>query len=202
MERASIGRLTRRELVARGLAVGAAASGGAEVQAAGAAQHPAGDAAVLRETLALELLLVFVYRGVLGSATLTSRQARIVRELLAHEQAHARALTGELKQIGQNPPRGPASVAAADAELAARGVSGGLANLNSQRDSLRLLLGAEGAAEGVYYRALTRLSAPEHIQLAAEIMAAEAQHATILSQLLRPGDIDMAVPNAFVQGKS
>jgi hypothetical protein len=93
-------------------------------------------------------------------------------------------------------------VSAADGQLAERGVSGRLAGLDSERASLRLLLDAEGMAERVYYRSLLRLGAPGPIQLAAEILASEAQHATILSELLKPGNVDMAVPDAFVQGSS
>jgi rubrerythrin len=200
MKSASIGRLTRRELVASGIAAAALAAWGAGADAAHAADLPE-DSELLGTALGLELLLVYVYRHVLASGTLTARPARIVRELLQHEKAHARALTAALRQTGHRAAPGPVDVRAADEELAARGVSPSLAGLRTEHDSLRLLLDAEEIAEGVYYRSLSKLSEPEHIRLAAGILAAEAQHATVLSELLKPGDVDAAVPDAFVQGK-
>jgi hypothetical protein len=138
---------------------------------------------------------------VLDSSKLRPEAERVARELIGHEQEHVGVLTDELIRLGVAPPAPPASVAAADAELSARHGSGSLAELGSERDCLRLLLQVEAVAEGAYYLAVSKISDRTLLRTAVEIMAVEAQHATVISGLLHPGDIDKAVPYAFVEGE-
>lgn len=189
--------ITRRALIGTGVVAGAAPL--AWTGEAFAARQR--DGASLRSVLEVELLLVFAYEHVLASGTLSGRTQRSLRPLLAQERVHVALLSGELPDLGEVPPPEPASVGAADKELAARHGSGSLAQLRTETDSLQLLFQLEQIAEGAYYRGLHTLSDPRVIRLAAGIFAVEAQHATFVSGLLHPGDLGRAIPGAFVEGK-
>jgi ferritin-like protein len=195
------GRATRRELLRHALADGAGATVVASLlvpaSAVGATET---DARLIHGLLRFELLLAFVYQRVLASGLLSLSAEPVARALLAHEQAHGAVLATELTRLGGTPPQDPASVAAADRALAAHNVGGRLVGLRSSRGALRLLVEAEGAAERVYYKAMSKLGDPALLETGAEIMACEAQHATVLSELLHPGDLGRAVPDAMVQG--
>jgi hypothetical protein len=79
-------------------------------------------------------------------------------------------------------------------------VPGSLANLRTQHECLKLLVDLESVAEGAHYDAISKLRSVRLLALSAEIMACEAQHWTVLSELQHPGKIELAVPNPFVQG--
>jgi ferritin-like protein len=66
---------------------------------------------------------------------------------------------------------------------------------------LRTLVTLERTALAVYYAELGALRDPAAAQLATEIMACEAQHATALRELLYPARPGRAVPSAFVFGQ-
>ncbi len=72
--------------------------------------------------------------------------------------------------------------------------------LHDQRDCLKILQQVESVLEGAYYRAAGSIADPAVIRTIAEIMAAEAQHLTVLTGLRHPGQYDRAVPSAFVEG--
>jgi hypothetical protein len=158
------------------------------------------DAGLIHGLLRLELLLVFAYQRVLASGLLSASAEPVARELLAHEQSHGAVLATELTRLGGTFPQGPANVAAGDRALAAHNVGARLVGLRSSRGALRLLVEVEGTAERVYYKAMSKLRDPGLLETGAEIMACEAQHATVLSELLHPGDLARAVPDAMVQG--
>lgn len=158
------------------------------------------DAEATRGLVRVELLLTFVYQRVLASGLLSASAEAVARELLGHEQAHEEILARELSRLGGTAPQSPATVAAADRALAARHVGRKLAGLRTGRGCLRLLVAVEGAAEGAYYNAMSKLRDPALLETGAEIMACEAQHATVLSELLHPGDVARAVPDAMVRG--
>jgi rubrerythrin len=72
--------------------------------------------------------------------------------------------------------------------------------LHTEKDSLSLLIRVEQASESVYYRGLAKLRDVSLARTASQIMAAEAQHEAALNGLLHPGQINRAVPGAFVEG--
>jgi len=194
-------RATRRQVVARGLAVGGAAALLAPALDADAAlAAPKTDAQVLAGTLVVEELVVLAYRKVLASGALTASARRTVTELLAQEREHAAALVAALARLGAALPAGPTDVAAADKALAAHKVSVSLANLRTERDCLELLIDVEEVAEGAYFIAISMLRSSSSLRLSAEIMASEAQHWTALTELRLPGQIAKAVPEPFVEG--
>jgi hypothetical protein len=198
-------RTTRRQLVARALGVGGLRAAGPTVAAllsaapSPAATPPKTDADLLYELLAVELLVTVVYTKVIQSGVLSARGYRLASELLVYEQAHVRVLTLELRNRGGAAPASPESTSAIDELLAATHVSGSLAKLKDEHDGIRLLLGVETMAEGAYYKAMSMLRNSLLLRTAAEIMGSEAQHYTVLSEVLHPGDIARAVPYAFVE---
>jgi hypothetical protein len=196
---------TRRQLVARAIGVGGLGAAAPTVASllsavqAHAATTPKTDADLVYELLAVELLVTVVYTKVIQSGVLAGRGARVANELFVHEQAHVRVLTLELRNRGGSPPSTPENTSAIDQLLLATHVSGSLSQLKDEHDGIRLLLGLETMAEGAYYKAMSALRSAQLLRLGAEIMASEAQHATVLSEVLHPGDIARAVPYAFVE---
>jgi hypothetical protein len=193
--------MTRRQLAARLAGSGLGTAGFVDIAAPAAAARDQDDGAVVRSVLAIELAVVFAYERVLASGTLSSGAESVARQALAHERAHADRLGLALRARGVAPPAPPATLAEADKQLAARHFSGTLAGLRTEAESLRRLYDLESIAIGEYYEALRRLADPRLLKTAAEIMAAEAQHAAAIGGLLHPGNIHRIVPVGFVAGK-
>jgi hypothetical protein len=200
------GTTTRREWLARSAKAGAGGVAVATLIGAGAAEAAApaptqaSPAVWLHRLLSVELLLLYAYEHVLGSSVLSPRAHRILTPLVAHEEAHVRALRGRLIALGQRPPAGPASVAAADRDLARRKVQGRLGELKGSPDAVRLLLALERVVVGAYFVALTKLEDPKLIGLVTQIMAADAQHEAIIGSVLYRDDAQQSVPFGLVQG--
>jgi rubrerythrin len=192
------GRLSRRELLA-GAAAGGALVSGAVASTAGAAT---GDAQIVSKALAAELLAVFCYQHVLRLGPLGPAAQRVVAQILAHEQAHARALERELRSRGAAPPAAPATVEQADAELKARHSSGRLKGLRTERATLDFLYSVEAITLGAHDQALEKLNDPRLVLTSVQIMAVEAQHAAAIGALIHPGKFDRIVPVNFVKGKT
>ena len=194
---------TRRELLSAAIAgAGAGSIAGAMLAVSPAAAAAQTDADLIHAILSVELLAVFCYQQVLQSETLAPEAEPAIRHLASHEQTHVTVMTNELEKLGQEPPPGPANVAAAEAELEALHTPSNLGSLHTQQDSLRLLEGVEQLAQGAYYMSISKLTDARLARLCASILAAEGQHYTVLGDLLHPGEIDKAVPNAFVEGRS
>jgi hypothetical protein len=192
---------TRRQLLgAAGMMM--LGSSTAATAARPSADSKSSDADVLHGLVEIELLAVFAYRHVVRSGVLSVHGRALAEELLTHEQAHARTLRAALQKLGIAAPTGPSDLTTADHQLAAIHVSGMLHALGSERDALRLLIALERAGEGAYFRAIGELASPTLLQTAAEIMGSEAQHAALLRLRLEHGNVQKAVPAAFVQGSS
>lgn len=193
---------SRRELLAAG-AITASAASLAFTDGAGAATSsaaPESDAQILETVIGTELLVEFCYQHVLGTGYITGAAEGIVRQLLAQEQDHVRALSGQLRARGGSLPPAPANVAAAQQQLSKHHVTNVIAGIRNARESLKLLVSVEGVAEGAYYAALSNLQGATLLRTAVEIMCNEAQHSTALGELLQPGVTYEAVPYAFVTG--
>lgn len=164
------------------------------------AQPPVSETDRLQRLVRLELLLLYCYRHVLDSGILHPHAQRTLATFPDHEQAHVTALERRLTARGGAVPPGPDSVAAANRYLANRGVGGRLGQLKGAQDALYLLLTVEQVTIGAYFVALTKLSDPELIKLACEIIANEAQHDAMIGLTLAKNTPATAVPYALVQG--
>lgn len=213
MKRSLTGLLTRRELVARAPAAAATAAisgvgvgsgllfDDARARAAVGTVGPA-DGEVLSLVLSLELVVVLAYRRVLDSGLLTPRTEHVVAGLLAQEHEHVHVVRAALRRLGTPAPPPPKSLEYAQSQLTARNGWGSFTDLHSEKDCLGLLTGAEAVAQGAYYQALGTLSHAGLLRTAAQALASEAQHETIIEGLLHPGDVKRSVPSAFVEGIS
>jgi Ferritin-like domain len=201
---ASIGEArTRRQLLVAGVSASTAAAAllaPAAAPASSSSLSSQPDTDRLRRLLSVELLLLFSYQSILDSSVLAPRARRALAPLRAHEEAHIRVLRFQLDARGGTAPPPPASIAAADHDLARRNVAGRLGQLRGARDALQLLLALERVTVGAYFVALTKLQDRQLIVLACEIMANDAQHEAILGEQLHPGDAANAVPYGLVQG--
>ena len=189
-------------MVAGAFAAAGAATGVAALAEAAAADAPVSDAEALSKALEVERLLVLAYRRVLASGALAPDIERAITPYLAHEVEHVSTVSSHLAALGASAPTGPLSLDAAATVLSKHNIPGSLTALHSQHDCLRLLVNLESLAEGVYFTALKTLSKPGLQQLAAQIMACEAQHWTAVSGLRNPGQYVKAVPWPFVTGSS
>jgi Ferritin-like domain len=190
---------TRRQLLGGGLALGST------VALAGSLLNPhaavaANDAQLLVPLVGSESLAAFTYGQVLDAGMLSPRGERLTQRLLAQEQQHLETLVRELKRQGGTAPAPIVSVSDADRVLTARRVPGSLADLHNEHDTIILLARIEWLLEGAYYAAISKLRDPRLLRLSAQVMANEAQHGTMLSELLHPGDVNKAVPSSYVLG--
>jgi ferritin-like protein len=190
---------TRRELVARGLALGALAATGSLVAVPGASAAVPSDAELLLPVLGAELLAVFAYRAVLRSELMSEAAQRAAARMLAQERDHVMTFTTALQGLGGTPPQALRSVTAADTVLAAHHIPNSLSRLRTERDCLTVLVRVENVLAGIYYTTISQLDDPHLLELSAQVLASEAQHATVLNLLLRPHDVDRAVPSSYVQ---
>jgi hypothetical protein len=186
--------------VLRGIAVGVAVPVLASpLDATAATSTPRTDPQLIAASFAIEQLVVLAYGQVLASGALHQGAESTVAGILEQEREHVQALGGALQELGAATPPGP-TVATGDQALAAHKVPGSVSNLRTQHDCLKLLVDLESAAEGAHYVAVSKLRRAKLLVLSAEILACEAQHWTVLSELQHPGKIELAVPGPFVQG--
>lgn len=190
---------TRRELLACGAALGGLAAAGSLRAVATAMAAIPSDAELLMPVLGTELLAVFAYKTILHSNLMSEAAQRSATRMLSHEHAHVATFTGALQRMGATPPQNLRTVAEADTVLAAHRIPNRLAHLRTERDCLTILVRVENVLASVYYHAILNLSDPHLIQLSAQVLASEGQHACVLNLLLRPHDITRAVPSAYVR---
>jgi hypothetical protein len=192
--------IDRRQLLARGGAVASAAAADSLLEPApgGAAQQS--DSQLLVPLIGTELLAAFVYQRALAANVLSPRGNRLAQRVLAQERQHATRLSSELSRLGGTPPAPITSEADVNRVLAAHRDPQGLAALRNEHDTIILLARVEWMLEGAYYSAIGKLGAARLLRLCGQIMANEAQHGTMLSELLHPGDVEKAVPSPNVAG--
>jgi hypothetical protein len=199
-------RPTRRELLVAGTSatVVATVTGAGLANAANAEQTTIGsaesDQSRLYRLVGVELLMLFVYQHVLGLPVLSPYARRTLAPLPVNEEAHIAALSSALAKLGATAPGPPANIAAANRDLARRKVVGRLGQLKGRHDALGVLLSLERVVVGAYFVALLELESPKLINLAAQIMANDAQHEALIGEVLYHGDTQNAVSSGLVQG--
>jgi len=191
---------TRRELIRVGLTAGAAAAGSLALTAGGVAAATTTDSDLLVLILGAELLAQFAYERVLASHLMPASDQRLATKMLVQEREHTRRLAAELRLLGRTPPARITSVTDADEVLVAHGIPNRLSQLRSKRDCITVLVRVETLLEGAYFKAIPKLSDPRLVTLSAQVMACESQHFAVLNELLRPGNLEKAVPSPYVQG--
>jgi Ferritin-like domain len=191
---------TRRDLMRLALSAGAAATGAGLLDAPSAVALASTDADLVKALLGTEHLAVFVYGHTVHSGVLTPDAQRLARRLLGQERAHARSMAVMLRRSGGTSPPSLTSVGDADKLLAASGIQQSLTQLRSQDDFLQLLIHLEIVLERSYYASMSKVLDSTLQVTVAQVLASEAQHATVLTELLLPGQVEKAVPEAFVEG--
>jgi hypothetical protein len=197
----SPGSATRRQLLSGGIGAGAVAGVWPLLSATRAAARGATDADSLERLIHVEQVVAFAYERVLRSGVLSAAVAPALALFSDQERQHVATLKTDLRRLGVRPPAPPSNTAAADRALAELHVGKRLTELRGQRDAIELLVGAEAAIIGAYYVAISKLADPALLQIAAQAMAAEGQHAMALRRVLHPRHADQFVPNAFVEGQ-
>jgi Ferritin-like domain len=197
-------RRTRRQLVSDGVVAAAALAGAgtaasALASIASAAVPPQVEARAVTHALQIEQLVLIAYRQVVASPVVHPSVGAQLRIHLKQETEHVRLLERALAARGEIVPA-PPSLTAAQTELAQHQVHWSLTNLPNQHDCLKLLIDVESLAENAYFEAVGEIQDPALLRTCAEIMAAEAQHWTVLSGFLNHQDPKKAVPYPFVEG--
>jgi hypothetical protein len=196
---------TRRDLVRRGITAAGATALASTIptllRVRNAFAAATGDGPVLAAALAVEQVAVFAYDAALAKGSLSAPAQRVVRQFRDHEQTHAQALGVDVRNVAGPIPRPPASVADVDRTLARFKLRQGLAQLRTQSDILSFLIELEAVSIGAYYDAVSKLKDFRLLQLAAQIMANEGQHATVLRTVAHPREAARAVPNALEKGR-
>lgn len=159
---------------------------------------PVQERRLLLELLDLELLAVKVYALAAAAARVSPGGRALAHRIQEQELSHAIALARLTGPTAA--PRPALSTTAAQAALAAHGITVAFSSLDTERQWFTLLERLEGALEGAYYKALARLRDPAHATLAARILASEAQHSTLLFSFRNPQDIDLDVALGLVEG--
>ena len=185
----------RRELVRRGLDLGAAVVAASAIPLLLAVRDAFADSdtdgTILEQAITLERVAVLAYDRILAGGLLADRLVRQVQVLRGHEQQHADVLTKALTDLGATPPPAPSGVADVDK------VVKGLADVRTQADVLSFAIELETAAVAAYYDAHAKLVEAKLLQTGASIMADEGQHLVVLRQAAgRP-----PVPNALETGE-
>lgn len=171
----------------------------AAIRSAGRAVLPNADAARLRHLLELEQLAEQLYVRALESGRLSPRAEALCRGLRSEERSHAQAL-GPLS--GQPGPEPPLTLRQIEHALTRAHLDPNLQARRTERAWFTLLERLEHVLEGAYYEALAHLTGAGPATLAAQILASEAQHQTLLFRLRHPDDIMLAVSEPIVHGSA
>lgn len=191
------GGLSRRELITGPAVVGAAAL--LRAQAASADAPPPDDSTLLTKALQFERLSVLAYAQLSGLAGLSAHERRVLRLLERQDRSHVRALQSIMLERGLTLPAPPSGPQAVDQALSTKGMSGHLAAVSTLKQAVALLLDIEALAQGGYYMVIRDIREPAIAQRGAEILANEAQHAMLLTQLVST-EITQTVPGWYVTG--
>ena len=173
---------------------------GALARSGGALVKPSDDGAVLTSLLRVEQVVVFAYERTLTTAILSPSAQEVLTSFLDQERAHVHELSLDLTALGDAVPAPPTDTAGFESELRHLRIRRSPAGLRTQREHLRFLIDLEAVIARHYRFAIELLTGETRLWAAAEIMANEAQHATVLREMLTPGRVKRAVPSAFVAG--
>src|SRR4051812_23102329 len=177
---------SRRELLVLGGSAALAGCGAGGERADPAARRRGADIGFLNSAISLERATIAAYR--LGEPLLRPDARRRALQIVEQEQEHIAALVAGVRRL-----RGEAAKPKSAEEYRR-----GFPRLRDQHDVLRFTSDLERLALRKYGDGLPDLYRPELRQLAASILAVEAEHLSVLLGIAgRP-----QTPEAFVTGTS
>lgn len=193
-------RPTRRQLLAGGLGAAAGLASTAEADAAAGGQALPSwvqDGKVLQQLLQAERTLAYGCQQALSSGKLKRASQDEVFLLLAHGQAHVAALEGHLNAL-----RLPHSTSQSQqsAPFPPKQIADLFRKLHHERDALQALVQIMNLSQYSYFSAVGSFHDLGLARMAAEILANQAQHWTVLEDLLHKGDATLAVPHPYARG--
>jgi hypothetical protein len=197
MERHDTRRGFVRGALASAVAAGVMAARG-QPAAAGSLTGASTDGELLEKLLGVEQAVMYAYRYLIGAVRPSGSAASTLRAFLGHELIHARTLGDELARRGRRPPAPPRSASAVDGVLMALGVNGRLEQIHGVEQALQLLVFVEWGEAGAYHDAIVKLADPALVRLATQILTCEGQQSTVLIELAHHGNVQRAVPHAFL----
>jgi hypothetical protein len=158
------------------------------------------DGKTLEQLLYNERLLIYGYEHALGTEFLKHDARELALRQLAHEEAHVARLKARLSALNlptttvQGPKRKQPLL------FPPQAVTDLFNAAQHEHDALQVVVQIESVAESGYFVAAANFHDPQLVRLAAEILACEAQHWTMLVDLLHRGDATQAVPHPTVRG--
>lgn len=200
-------RLTRRELVVAG---GLGAAGAVAVNLPDPAQGAPGvpadaatrqhDLRVVEGLLAIERIQDYAYHRVLQSWSLNASTRNVLELVLGHESEHAAVLQMQAAALssGLSPSAQAAARSGGSSEMS--NVQSQLRDAQTPRDAIRVLTKVESLSEGSYFNAVGEVQSSHLSLILAQILASEAQHWSLLLNVLTEGAMPQVVPDAFVRG--
>lgn len=138
---------------------------------------PDPDQELLRQALADEQALVLAYAAALGRGVLARPAQRVLRHIREQEIEHAQGLLTALREQGDRAPPAPS-------RNAPDGLLPGLARARSPHNLLSYLLELESVVVRRHAQRVQRLVDDGLIRTNASVLANEAQHLTVLRELL------------------
>ena len=138
--------------------------------AMGLGQSAAQDLDILNYALTLEHLEAAAYKAVIGSGLLSGNVLKLFQQFGAHETTHVGALTDTINKLGGKP-------VAAQAKY-------NFPAFKSQGEIVTYFQGVEELGASAYLGQAPRLQNPDLLSAAVSIHNVEAQHASVLGDLI------------------
>jgi hypothetical protein len=181
------------------LAASAGATAGSADAAGGVPAQPQADlqsdVRVLETLLHGERVLQYAYGRAFQVWRFKPATVNLLRLMLAHEREHEKWLEGQIASLGG----GGSAAGRSGGPFPPPAVSALFENINGQR-TVTALIKVEELIQGSYFHAVRELKSPELARSLAQILACEAQHSMMLTDVLDHGDLPELVPLAFVRG--
>ena len=179
-----------------GAAVGAAAgaaqaAGGVPAEDQADRQH---DIRLLQSLLHGERVLEYAYRRALEVWHFKPATADLLRLMRSHERQHARWLEAEIAALG-----GSASTGAGGGPFPPPDVAALFQNVNGAR-TITALISVEALIQADYFHSVGEVKSPELARSVAQILASEAQHSMMLTDVLDHGDLPDILSQAYIRG--
>jgi hypothetical protein len=188
---------TRRQLLAGGIGAAVAGMAGLAATPAEGSAVPGSvsDGALLQQLVDASQMIVYGCQKCLGSGKLHQDAQAVLALLLTHEQAHLARLESTLQALRLPPPKTQPPPPSPQAD-----VTNLFKDIRDEVVALQGMVQVGNLAQHAYFTAAGSFHDPGLALLAAEILAVEAQHWTLIEILLHKGDPTLAVPHPAVRG--